>query len=272
MIFSTGANGSTPSLKERIASGDVTVGSWLSSSDPAVCEVMAKAGFEWLVIDMEHTAIGTSHAQRLIQIIDLAGCVPMVRVGSNDRLLIKRAMDAGAHGIVVPMVNTPEEARDAVQAIRYPPMGTRGVGLSRAQGYGLGFEQYKTWAERETILIVQIEHIDAVRNLESILAVEGVDGFIVGPYDLSGSIGHPGDFGHPEVVEALLVVSEVMNSATKVGGFHVVHSNHEDLADKIKQGYRFLAYGNDMVFLAEKIDAEASFVKQLTGRGTHGDP
>ena len=174
---------------------------------------MARAGFDWLVIDMEHTAIDTFQAQQMIQIIDLAGCVPLVRVGSNDPLLIKRAMDGGAHGIIVPMVNTPAEARRAVSAIRYPPAGTRGVGLSRAQGYGLGFRQYQIWAEEETILIVQIEHIQAVENLEEILAVEGVDGFIVGPYDLSGSLGRPGDFGHAEVAGAL---SKVQQSCTKV--------------------------------------------------------
>jgi 2-keto-3-deoxy-L-rhamnonate aldolase RhmA len=272
MIFSTGADRPSPSLKDRITSGELTFGSWLSSSDPAVCEIMAKAGFDWLVIDMEHTAIDTSHAQQLIQIIDLAGCVPMVRIGCNDRLLIKRAMDAGAYGIVVPMVNTPAEAHEAVLAVRYPPAGTRGVGLSRAQGYGLGFEDYKAWAERETILIVQIEHIDAVRNLESILAVEGVDGFIVGPYDLSGSIGRPGEFDDPDVVGALSVVAEVMNRSSKVGGFHVVHSNQSELVDKIRQGYKFLAYGNDMVFLAEKIAAESSFVRQQMGGAPGGNP
>jgi len=258
------------SLKARIATCELTIGSWLSFSDPAVCEVMAKAGFDWLVIDMEHTAIDTSQAQHLIQIIDLAGCVPLVRVGCNDRLLIKRAMDAGAHGIIVPMVNTPAEAREAVSAIRYPPVGTRGVGLSRAQGYGLGFQQYKAWAEQETILIVQIEHIDAVENLESILAVEGVDGFIVGPYDLSGSLGRPGDFDYPTVADALVTVSQVMRESRKVGGFHVVHSDRSELTARIDQGYRFIAYGDDMVFFAEKVASEASFVKQLQ-EGPRGD-
>lgn len=260
-----------PSLKTRIAARELTIGSWLSSSDPNVCEIMAKAGFDWLVIDMEHTPIDTYQAQNLIQIIDLAGCIPMVRVGCNDRLLIKRAMDAGAHGIVVPMVNTAAEAHAAVSAIQYPPTGTRGVGLSRAQAYGFGFEQYKAWAKRETILIVQIEHIDAVRNLESILAVEGVDGFIVGPYDLSGSLGCPGDFDDPAVAEALRVVSQAMSGSEKVGGYHIVHSDHNELLARISQGYKFLAYGNDMVFLAEKIDAEASFMKKHRDGVAHGD-
>jgi len=251
------------SLKQRITARELTIGSWLSFGYPGVCEMMAKAGFEWLVVDMEHTAIDFADAQQLIQIIDLAGCIPLVRVGANDTLLIKRTMDAGAHGIIIPMVNTPEEAQQAVAAIRYPPLGTRGVGLSRAQAYGLGFQQYKEWAQQESVLIVQIEHIQAVNNIEAILAVDGVDGFIVGPYDLSGSLGYPGEFDHPSVMGALSKISQIIREGNVVGGYHVVHSNHQELLDKIMQGYKFIAYGDDMVFLAEKIRDESDFVKNV---------
>lgn len=261
------------SLKQRIAARQLTVGSWLSFGYPAVGEIMATAGFDWLAIDMEHTAIDMSQAQQLIQIIDLAGCIPLVRVGANDPLAIKRAMDAGAHGVIVPMVNTPADARKAVSAVRYPPVGTRGVGLGRAHAYGLGFEKYKAWAEQETILIVQIEHIEGVDNLEAILAVEGVDGFIVGPYDLSGSLGRPGDFAHPEVAAALETVRTIMNRSEKVGGYHVVHSNRSEFTARIDQGYTFIAYGDDMVFLAEKVSAEAGFVAEhITGAAERGHP
>lgn len=261
------------SLKQRIAARELTVGSWLSFGYPAVCEIMATAGFDWLAIDMEHTAIDMSQAQQLIQIIDLAGCTPLVRVGENDPLAIKRPMDAGAHGVIVPMVNTPDDARRAAAAVRYPPFGTRGVGLGRAQAYGLGFEKYRAWAERETILIVQIEHIEGVDNLEQILAVDGVDGFIVGPYDLSASLGRPGDFAHPDVAAALDRVRTIMNQSRKVGGYHVVHSNRSEFTDRIEQGYRFIAYGDDMVFLAEKVGAEAGFAAgHLSGAAGRGNP
>ncbi len=224
---------------------------------------MVKAGFDWLVIDMEHTAIDVWQAQQLIQVIDLAGCVPLVRVGSNDPLLIKRAMDSGAHGVIVPMVNTPEEARQAVDSVRYPPYGMRGVGLGRAQDYGMGFRRYKDWVQQESIVIVQIEHIQAVDNLEAILAVEGVDGFIIGPYDLSGSLGHPGNFEHPAVATALKRFEQAMNERNAMGGYHVVHSNHQELLNRIEEGYRFIAYGDDMVFLAEKIQDESNFVRKI---------
>jgi 2-keto-3-deoxy-L-rhamnonate aldolase RhmA len=249
------------SLKKRLVDRELTIGSWLSFGYTPVCEMMAKTGFDWLVVDMEHTAIDSWQAQQLIQIIDLAGCVPLVRVGNNDSLLIKRVMDAGSHGVIVPMVNSKEDAHKAIDAVRYPPAGTRGVGLARAQAYGLGFEEYKNWAQKESILIVQIEHIQGVTNMEEILAVDGVDGFIVGPYDLSGSLGVPGDFEHPLMIEALNEIERVLKVTGKVGGYHVVHSNHDELLNKIRLGYKFIAYGDDMVFLAEKLEAEGSFLK-----------
>ena len=249
-------------LKKRISARELTIGSWLSFGYTPVCEMMAKAGFDWLVVDMEHTAIDTWDAQQLIQVVDLAGSTPLVRIGANDPLLIKRVMDAGAHGVIVPTVNTKAEAQRAVDAIYYPPLGSRGVGLSRAQAYGIGFEEYKEWARHESILIVQIEHTKAVTNLQDILAVEGVDGFFVGPYDLSGSLGVPGAFDHPLVVEALAEVERIMKGSTKVGGYHIVHPTQELLATKIRRGYRFIAYGVDMVFLADKIKAESNIVKQ----------
>ena len=250
------------SLKNKIKERQLTVGSWISFSYLPMCEMMAKSGLEWLAIDMEHTGIDFCDVLQLIQIIDLAGCVPLVRVSENHPLAIKRVMDAGAHGVIVPMVNSQEDAQRAVEATYYPPVGTRGVGLFRAQNYGLGFKEYEEWARNESIVIVQIEHIKAVENLEDILSVEGVDGFIIGPYDLSGSLRLPGNFDHPSVLAALDEVERVMMRSLKVGGYHVVHSNHDELLSRIEQGYKFIAYGDDMVFFAEKLKEETSFLKQ----------
>jgi 2-dehydro-3-deoxyglucarate aldolase len=250
-------------LKARLAKRTLTLGSWISCGDPAVAEIMAKAGFEWLVVDMEHTCISSTDEQRLIQVIDLCGCVPMVRVGANDPLQIKRAMDAGAQGVVVPMVNSRDDAERAVNALYYPPLGARGVGLARAQAYGREFSRYCGRAALESVLIVQIEHIDAVECLGDILAVEGVDGFMVGPYDLSGSLGYPGDWGQTSVVEALGEVEKTMHASSKPGGFHVVHSDRDELRRRIELGYRFIAYGDDMVFLSERVSEEAEFARDL---------
>lgn len=253
-------------LKQRIANKELTIGSWLSFAYSPVCEMMAKAGFDWLVIDMEHTPIDYSQAEQLIQIIDLAGCIPLVRVGANDPLIIKRVMELGAFGVLVPQVATVDQAKQAVDSVYYPPVGSRGAGLYRAQNYGLGFHDYLDWAQSNSIVIVQIEHIDGVRNLEDILTVEGVDGFIVGPYDLSASLGQAGNFDHTSVSKALEEVQKVAESSHKVGGYHVVHSNQAELQERIAQGYTFLAYGDDMVFMSEKLAAESAFIKGLKNR------
>jgi 2-keto-3-deoxy-L-rhamnonate aldolase RhmA len=229
-----------------------------------VTEMMARAGFDWLVIDMEHTAITVGECHQMIQIADLAKCPPMVRVGANDPLLIKHAMDAGAYGVVVPMVNSRAEAEAAAAALRYPPRGRRGAGLARAQQYGMGFEAYRTWCEEEAILVVQIEHIRAVESLEEILAVEDVDAFIIGPYDLSASLNKPGQFDHPDVAAALARVEEVMRRSRPAGGFHVVHSDESRLRRVLAAGYRFIAYGDDMIFLAEKLkDVRSTLDREL---------
>ena len=239
------------SLKNKLKKNELTIGSWITIGHPSIAEIMAKVGFDWLTVDMEHSDITLHQAQELIRVIDLCGVTALVRVGENSPNLIKRVMDAGAHGVIVPMVNTKEEAQKAVNAVKYPPYGTRGVGLARAQGYGLAFEPYLDWVRKESVVIVQIEHIQAVENLEEILWVEGVDAFLVGPYDLSGSMGRPGDLDHPEMISALKRIAEVSKRLKKTMGFHVVPPKAETVVEKIREGYRLIAYCVDFLFLIE---------------------
>ena len=250
-------------LKSKLKNKELTIGSWISFGFTQTCEIMAKADFEWLVVDMEHTAINDDKCLNLIQIIESNGISPLVRVGANDPLLIKRAMDAGAHGIIVPMVNSVEDAQRAIDSLYYPPVGNRGVGLGRAQNYGIGFDDYKNNSINETIFIPQIEHIDGVNNLEEILKLEYVDGFIIGPYDLSGSLGVPGEWGHPFVIEALDKVKVILSENDKPGGYHVVHSNRNELKQRLEEGYKFIAYGDDMEFFAETILEESIYISEL---------
>ncbi|MBU0568824.1 2,4-dihydroxyhept-2-ene-1,7-dioic acid aldolase [bacterium] len=239
------------SLKEKLKNRQLTIGSWITLGHPSIAEIMAKAGYDWLTVDMEHSAITLDQAQHLIQVIELCGIVPLVRVGENNPNLIKRVMDAGSHGIIVPMVNTKEDAVRAVDSVRYPPRGSRGVGLARAQKYGADFEGYKDWNEKESVVIVQVEHIKAVKNLEEILAVEGVDGFIIGPYDLSGSLGVPGQFDHPEMITALNRVKGVTMKLNAVSGFHVIPPDIEAFEKKVEEGYKFIAHSLDILILGE---------------------
>lgn len=238
-------------LKERLNKNQLTVGSWITLGHPAIGEIMAKAGFDWLTIDMEHSAIDLDEAQELMQVIGLSGCTPLVRVGDNSPYLIKRVMDAGAGGVIVPMVNSHADAMKAVEAVKYPPTGKRGVGLGRAQGYGLTFEKYKKWLAEESVIIAQIEHIKAVQNLQEILSVKGIDGFIVGPYDLSGSLGIPGQFDNIKVKTALARILKISKKMNKTAGFHVVDPNPDDFKAKFDAGYRFIAFGLDTLFLGK---------------------
>lgn len=233
------------SLKERLKARELTVGTWLTLAHPAIAEIMAKAGFDWVTIDMEHSVITIREAEELIRVIALCGVSPLVRLTSNNADQIKRVMDAGAHGVIVPMVNSELDARRAVDSVYYPTRGKRGVGLARAQLYGAYFDQYRDWLSREAVVIVQVEHIDAVKNMESILFVENVDGYIVGPYDLSASMGIPGQFQHPDMAAAVAKVKETGSRMNKPGGMHIINADPEELEKRIAEGFTFLAYSLD---------------------------
>jgi 2-dehydro-3-deoxyglucarate aldolase len=250
------------SLKEKLRTNTLTIGSWVTIGHQSVVEIMTSAGFEWLTIDLEHSVIELSDAQNMIAHIKSAGLHALVRVGKNDDLIIKRVMDAGADGVIVPMVNSGEDAKRAVESVKYPPMGKRGVGLARAQKYGTGFDEYKKWLHEESVVIAQVEHIESVRNIDAILTTPGIDGIIIGPYDLSGSIGIPGEFEKPEVIEALEKVKNACKKHNKPLGFHVISSDHQALQSKISEGYTFLAFSLDFYFLGDKARSEMKhFIK-----------
>ena len=232
-------------MTEKSILQQLSIGSWIQLGHPAVAEIMASAGFDWLAIDLEHSTITLREAEDLIRVIDLKGVVPLVRLASNNAEQIKRIMDAGAHGVIVPMVKSADEARAAVGAVKYPPQGERSIGLARAQGYGVDFARYFEWQRDQSLVVVQIEHIDAVNNLESILTVPGVDAYIVGPYDLSGSMGLPGEFQAPQFLEAMAQIRSVSEKLRVPGGLHIVEPDPQALKQCIDEGNRFIAYGVD---------------------------
>lgn len=239
----------TGSLKTKLRTDRPTVGSWITIGHPAVAEILARAGFDWLVVDMEHSSLSLAQAGELIRTIDLCGVPALVRLTSNDADQIKRVMDAGACGIVVPMVNAADAAIHAVASVHYPPRGRRGVGLGRAQRYGAGFRDYVAWLETEAVVVVQIEHRAAVANIDSILAVEGVDAFIIGPYDLSCSLGVSGELGHPSVLDAVAAIRAAGAKAKKPGGTHLVEPEPDRLQRALAEGDAFIPYGVDFRFL-----------------------
>lgn len=228
----------------------VRIGTWITLGNASIAEILLRAGFDWLTIDLEHSAITFGEAQRMIQVIDLGGGTPYVRVGSHDPTEIKRVLDAGAHGVIVPMIQNREQAEKAVAAVKYPPQGTRGVGLGRAQGYGTSFKKYQEWAASSSKVYFQIEHVDAIENLESILTVKGCDGVFIGPYDLSASLGFPGEFDHPEVKKAIERFHKVTANKKVEKGIHVIEPNPAEVQKRIAEGFNFIAYCLDTLFLA----------------------
>jgi 2-dehydro-3-deoxyglucarate aldolase len=252
------------SLKTKLQNNTLTIGSWITIGHQSIVEIMATAGFDWLTIDLEHSVIDLGLAQNLIAHIKHNGSSALVRVSKNEEVIIKRVMDAGADGVIVPMVNSAEDAVQAVNFVKYPPQGKRGVGLARAQKYGTGFDEYKKWLNDESVVIAQVEHIKAVENIEAILNVEGIDGIMIGPYDLSGSMGFPGEYDREDVKAAIKKVEEACKKMNKPLGFHVIQPDHLLLKEKIEKGYRFLAFSLDFYFLGEKVRTEMQHVKLNT--------
>jgi len=236
-------------LKSRLLKNEFTLGSWITIGNQDVAEIMARANFDWLVVDLEHSSISIDMAANLIRVIELSGVTPLVRLTSNNSNQIKRVMDAGAHGIIVPMVNSAKDAELAVASTRYAPKGIRGVGLARAQGYGANFKEYLDWQSSESIVIVQIEHVNAIDNLEDILNTEGVDGFIIGPYDLSCSMGIPGNFDDKDFIDTLKHILDVGKNISIPAGIHLVEPDINLLEESKKDGYNFIAYSVDIRML-----------------------
>jgi len=250
-------------VKATLKKGGISVGSWVSMGHESIAEIMSAAGFDWIAIDLEHSVIDIGELHSLILAIESNGCVPLARLTSNDPSLAKRVMDAGAYGVIVPMINSASDASQAVASIKYPPYGRRSVGIARAHGYGPGFEDYVKVANDESLLIIQVEHIESVRNIEEILSVEGIDGLFIGPYDLSGSLGVPGELNHPGVEEAKRTVLEAAGKRGIAAGIHVVYPSIDELKRCLEEGYRFIAFGSDILFLGESCRDSVKGIRNL---------
>ena len=190
-------------LKKRLRAGETTVGSWLSFADLNVAEILAGTGFDWVLIDGEHGPFDLGGLQTVLAAFNGSRTVPIVRVPWNDPVRIKQVLDLGVDGVLVPMVNSADEARAAVAACKYPPTGTRGFGPRRASDYGRSTDAYTAQANDGTIVMLQIEHVNAVERIDAILKVPGIDVICIGPTDLSGSAGLLRQFNHPTVTAAI---------------------------------------------------------------------
>ncbi|MBN1834605.1 MAG: 4-hydroxy-3-methylbut-2-en-1-yl diphosphate synthase [Spirochaetales bacterium] len=236
-------------MKEILKTGQPAFGSWVMIGNLAVAEILAGVGFDWIAVDMEHTAIDYRSLQELLCGIERRGSEGFVRVEDNNPVVIKRVLDCGARGIIVPQVKTREEAERAVAAALYPPQGVRGVALGRASEYGAAFDEYFESSNERIVIMAQIEHVEAVENIAAIAAVEGLDGVFLGPYDLSCSMGLPAQFDHPRMAAARATVKAAVQKAGKVLGIHETRPDARAIGGLLEEGFRFIACGIDTLFL-----------------------
>jgi 2-keto-3-deoxy-L-rhamnonate aldolase RhmA len=235
------------SFRARLRSGERLLGTMVTLPEPAVAEILSRLGFDWLFVDGEH---GPLEARELGAILRAAGArtACIVRVPEAAEVPIKKALDLGADGIIVPQVNTAAQAASVVRFARYAPDGARGVGLARAHGYGQAFREYLSAANDHVAVIVQAEHADAVENIEAIVRVPGVDAVLLGPYDLSASLGRMGQIDHPDVIAAIERVTQVCRAAgMPLGYFGVTAAAVKPYAAK---GYTLLVAGVDTLYVA----------------------
>src|SRR5438876_5041699 len=256
-------------VKRALQAGKPSVGTWLSLGSITAARFMARAGFDWLTVDIEHSLVDWETATHMFGAIADAGCIALARVPSGRRDHIKRVLDNGAHGIVVPMVNSREEAVAAVAAALYPPVGNRSVGGSvHALNFAATANDYYAHANEEILIVLQCEHIQAVENADSIFSVPGIDAIFVGPNDLAASMRGPD--GKPPAAEATArVMRRILESCRKnkvVAGVHCYSA--ADAQARIAEGWQFIALSSELKFM---LDGAAAVLAPLRGERPAGE-
>ncbi|UCE40817.1 MAG: 2,4-dihydroxyhept-2-ene-1,7-dioic acid aldolase [Candidatus Aminicenantes bacterium] len=236
------------SFRNRLRNGDLLLGAILTLPSPEIAELLSQAGFDWLFVDMEHTSLDVKDVQRILQAVGKEfPC--LVRIPVLDEAWIKKVLESGPAGILVPHVNTPEDAEKVLRWSKYPPEGTRSAGISRAQDYGLNLQDYMIKANQTLVILPQVEHIEAVENLESFVKIPGLSAIFVGPYDLSGSIGKLGRVSDPEIQGLVQKVHAICSKAGVVTG--IFGMDAEAVKSYIDIGYSLVAVGTDTSYLAK---------------------
>ena len=233
-------------FRARLKRGDTLLGTMVTLASPSAAEILSGIGFDWLFVDGEHGPLETGDLLGILQAIG-GRTASLVRVPEGNEVAIKKVLDLGADGVIVPQVNTAQQAADVVRFARYAPHGARGVGLARAHGYGLSFQDYMDTANDRVSVIVQAEHAKAVENIESIVKVPGVDAVLLGPYDLSASLGQTGKLDHSAVVSAIDRITSVCPAAgMPLGYFGVTASAVKPF---LGRGYTLIVAGVDTLLL-----------------------
>lgn len=237
--------------KEKLRAGKAVFGGWIMIGHPTVAEIMAAEGFDWIAVDMEHTSISVRDFHEIALALKGTGCDLLARLPSCDPVLTKLVLDNGGAGIIVPSVNTAEQAAQAVSMAKFPPEGTRGASLCRATDFGRDFQGYYHRHNEDVLVVVMLEHRDAVANADAILATPGIVAALIGPYDLSASMGLAGQLTHKDVAAATDEVLAACGRHGVAAGIHVVSVDPAELQRREAQGFRFLGCGMDTLFIQQ---------------------
>ena len=238
-------------IKTKFQNRSSLFAGWTSLGHPQITEMLVCSGVDFMGVDIEHSTITQEQCQRIIAICNAEGVACLPRVASHNPEAIKRILDSGADGVIVPTVETAEQVEKLIEWIKYPPLGKRGFGVARSQGYGHNFVQYTSKWNESSILIIQIESITAVENIEALLQFEEVDGVLVGPYDLSGSLGVPGEIYNDKVLNAVNIVYEKCRKYGKSCGPHEVEPTVNSVKDSFKAGSSFVVLASDVFILSK---------------------
>jgi len=250
-------------LKASLMRRETLFGGWISYDHPAIAETFAMTNFDFIAIDMEHAPISLSSAQRIISISQgyQIPCLPRPVSHSND--IIKPLLDSGSDGLIIQMVETYDEVTRISDLMKYPPLGARTYGVNRAQSFGLNFENYvKNW-NQDSILIVQIESKEGVKNIESITSHPDVDGVMIGPYDLSGSYGVPGETDHPIIKEASQIIIDACKNNNKSCGTQIANPDQLNTQEALDMGYTFLIMGSDLFLITNWCKQVSKLIKNI---------
>ncbi len=236
-------------LKKRLKNRERLFAGWISYSHPSITETFARAGFDFIFIDMEHSTISIEQGQRIIASSQSEGvpCIPRPVSHSNDYL--KPLLESGADGLLIQMVETAEHVKALIKDIKYPPIGRRTYGVNRAQAYGFDFEEYIQSWNAASIFMLQIESIKGVENIEQLVSFDEVDAVMIGPLDIAGSLGVPGQTTHPLVIEASRKVIEACERHGKSCGTQVADANPDTVKAVFDLGYNYTILGSDLFVL-----------------------
>ena len=254
-------------LKQKLRDGKCAFGSWISIPAMEVPEILSIANFDWFLFDMEHGPLNVTILESMLQAAS-PNVTPLVRVPNNEMMFAKQALDIGAHGIMVPMINNAADATKAVGNTKYPPTGVRGTGARRASGYFTNHAEYLNTANEETMVVVQIETQESVNKIEEILSVKGVDAWFVGPNDLAASLGHIGQPDSEVVKDAMEKVLKVGNRMDLPGG--TLSFSIEKTKTLVEKGYKLLAVGSDDFFLLQSAVTTLAALRSQEEKGGKG--